>query len=180
MYVQPCCIEKELPQLLRERPFTFFQSNGDWTVKDLMKAVAYLVPDATCLLSIPEVDVYLLRLLHMYLLKGWYRNMVLVTRESQEALVRSVFGDSLPNVTYTSNNQVMDGVFALSNGNSRLLIQGPLLTEIDFTLCQYAGYYGTDSAVFYGGIEALIAKVRTGARILSDDKELKLFLQKKL
>ena len=71
-------------------------------------------------------------------------------------------------------------MFALSNGNSRLLIQGPLLTEIDFTLCQYAGYYGTDSEVFYGGIEALIAKVRTGARILSDDKELKLFLQKKL
>ena len=79
MYIQPCCIEKEIPQLMRKQPFSFFQSNGDWTVQDLLKAVGSLVPHAVCLLAIPEADVFLLRTLRTYLSKGWLRALVLVT-----------------------------------------------------------------------------------------------------
>ena len=92
MYIQPCCIEKELPELLRKQPFCFFQSNGDWTVRDLMKAVSEMVPHAMCLMAIPEVDVYLLRTLRTYLSKGWYRGLVLVTAEPQGELVRQEMG----------------------------------------------------------------------------------------
>ena len=180
MYIQPCCINRELPELMRATPFTFFQSNGDWVLKDLMAAVGFLVPECTCLIAIPEVDVFLLRVLNTYLMKGWYRSLVLLTHDNQEGLVREVLSVSMEKVTYACNKQLMDGAFALSNGKHHLLVQGPLLLEKDFTLCQYAGYFGSDAAVLYSGIESLTAKVKTGAFVRSEEEMCLRMLNKRL
>ena len=124
MYIQPCCIEKEIPQLMRKQPFSFFQSNGDWTVQDLLKAVGSLVPHAVCLLAIPEADVFLLRTLRTYLSKGWLRALVLVTSTPQGELVKQEMGSMLPLMTYASHDQVQDGLLALTDFGRFLVVQG--------------------------------------------------------
>lgn len=178
MYIQPCCIEKEIPQLLKQDPFCFFQSNGDWTVRDLMKAVSEMVPHAVCLMALPEVDVYLLRTLRTYLSKGWYRGLVLVTAEPQGEMVKQEMGSMLPLVTYANHNQVQDGLLALTDFGKFLVVQGAMLTEKDFSLCQYSGYYGTDGKVFASAVEAVSARAKMGAFIVSPHEDIRSLLNK--
>lgn len=178
MYIQPCCIEKELPELLRKQPYSFFQSNGDWTATDLMKAVSCMVPHAVCLLAMPEVDVFLLRTLKTYLAKGWYRGLVLVTAEPQAELVKSEMGGMLPLVTYANHNQVQDGLLALTDFGKFLVVQGAMLAEKDFSLCLYTGYFGTDGKVFASAIEAVTARVKMGAFVKSAHEDIRSLLDK--
>lgn len=178
MYIQPCCIEKELPELMRKQPFSFFQSNGDWTVRDLLKSVGQLVPHAVCLLAIPEADVFLLRTLRTYLTKGWLRGLVLVTAEPQGELVKAEMSSMLPLVTYANHDQVQDGLLALTDFGRFLVVQGAMLTEKDFSLCQYAGYYGPGSQVFASAVEAVSARAKMGAFIKSPHADIKSLLDK--
>ena len=178
MYIQPCCIEKELPELLKKQPFSFFQSNGDWTVQDLMKAVSSLVPTSVCLLALPQVDVFLLRTLRTYLSKGWYRALVLVTAEPQGELVKQELNSMLPLVTYANHNQVQDGMLALTDFGKFLVIQGAMLTEKDFSLCQYAGFYGPSSTMFASAVEAVCARAKMGAFIRSPHADITSLLNK--
>lgn len=67
MYIQPCCIHRELPLLMRGTARCYFQSNVDWTLQDLMKAISCLVPSCEAVVCMPVVDVYLLRTLRTYL-----------------------------------------------------------------------------------------------------------------
>lgn len=178
MYIQPCCIEKELPELMRKQPFSFFQSNGDWTVQDLMKSVGQLVPHAVCLLALPEADVFLLRTLRTYLSKGWLRALVLVTAEPQGELVKAELQSYLPLVTYANHNQVQDGLLALTDFGKFLVVQGAMLTEKDFTLCQYTGYFGTSGEVFASAVEAVCARAKMGAFIKSPHEDIQSLLDK--
>lgn len=178
MYIQPCCIEKEIPQMMRKQPFSFFQSNGDWTVQDLLKAVGSLVPHAVCLLAIPEADVFLLRTLRTYLSKGWLRALVLVTSTPQGELVKQEMGSMLPLMTYASHDQVQDGLLALTDFGRFLVVQGAMLTEKDFSLCQYAGFYGPSSEVFASAVEALTARAKMGAFIRSPHEDIRSLLNK--
>lgn len=178
MYIQPCCIEKELPELLRKQPFAFFQSNGDWTTADLMKAVSCMVQNALCILSLPEVDVYLLRTLRTYLSKGWFRGLVLITAEPQAELVKSEMGGMLQLVTYVNNYQIQDGMFALTDFLNFIVIQGAMLTEKDFSLCLYSAYRGKDPNVFASAVESLTTKAKIGAFIKSQNEDIKSLLDK--
>lgn len=156
MYIQPCCIDKELPRLMRGTAHSYFQSNGDWTAQDLMKAISCLVPECEATLCLPTVDAYLLRRLRTYLAKGWYRRVTLVTRDDQSELIATeVHNDAF---AYAHHAQVTDCLFALTNGTEHLAITGPLLLEKDNLLHHYAGYYGRDAAVYKSAVEAVLAR----------------------
>lgn len=159
MYIEPCCMSRQLPALLKKQSYSFFQSNGDWTTSELIKAVTYLVKDPVALLAMQETDVFLLRELNRFLQKKWWKSLVLVTGESQQDLVNSFFADR-GNVLYVHSNQVIDGQLALTNFQTHLYIQGPMLTQNDFTLCNYAAYLGKDHAAFRSMVESLIPKAR--------------------
>lgn len=179
MYIQPCCIEKELPALLRQSPFAFFQSNGDWLATDLMKSVSCLVSGAVALIAIDEADVFLLRTLRTYLAKDWYRGVILCTARQQTEQVESELAGYLDRVTYVGNPQIVDGMFALANASRYLVVQGPLLAEKDFSLCQYAGYFGSEAAPFRAATEALTAKVKTSAFLRSKDEWVEAVIHKR-
>ena len=159
MYIDPCCMSRQLPALLKKQPYSFFQSNGDWTASELIKAVTYLVKEPVALLGMQDVDVFLLRELNRFLQKGWWKSVVLVTGENKLDLVNSFFTDNV-NVLYVHSNQVIDGQLALTNFHTHLYIQGPLLVENDFTLCNYSAYYGKDHTAFRSMVEGLIPKAR--------------------
>lgn len=170
MYIQPCCINNELPPIARQ-PFAYFQSNGDWLLKDLMAAVGQLVPDAVCLITIPEVDVFTLRTLNTYLVKGWFKALLLVTNKPQTELVKNELAGNLDKVCYTFDSHILDGVFALTDFHRFLHIQGPLLLQTDFTLCMYSSSYGTDAGLFKSATEAITPKLKL-TTVLPNKNEL--------
>lgn len=161
MYIQPCCIERELPALLRSSAYNFFQSNGDWTLQQLMKAVSLLVdPCEEATIVCASLDAFHLRTLSAYLAKSWYARLRLLTHDNQKESVKGLLSGYGDRVTYAIDKQVVDGLFALRGGGRFLIIQGPMLMENDFTLCQYSAYYGTNEEVYKQALEAIQPKLR--------------------
>lgn len=179
MYIEPCCIDRHLPELLRKEPFCFFQSNGDWTVRDLMKAVSFLAAEGVALLAIPDVNVFLLRTLRTYLVKNWYHSLVLVTREDRTDLVTNEMGSSLSKIRYAFDRRLNGEIFALAGSERFLAIQGPMPLDKDFKLCHYAAYYGVSAEHFLSCTEAVVSIARVSPSITGEDKLIEQFLNKR-
>ena len=78
MYIEPCCIDKQLPALIRRSQggFCFFQTNGDCDLKKLLDSVSHMasgVGGHVLVLTVPEVDITMLRTLAYYFRRGWTR-----------------------------------------------------------------------------------------------------------
>jgi hypothetical protein len=172
--IEPCCIDRQLPALLRSNEDTsqYFSSNGDWTLRQLMMAVSYMVPGGVMVLAIPEVDVFLLRVLRTYLVKEWCNGIILLTWKNQEDMVRMELGKHLSSVAYAHDERYALSQFGLTNGSHSLVIIGPMLLEINNNYSTYSGYYGRDNDVFYNAMGGVISRVRTSKQIknsLNDD-----------
>lgn len=178
MYVQPCCINKDIPELLKENRLAFFQSNGDWMCSDLLGAVTWMVPEGVLVLSAPSVDVFFLRILARYLGNNWCKAVLLATGESHTEDVKQILGEWLHRVQYVCNERFQDGLLALANGKNYLNIQGPMLMENDFTLCQYAGCYSVNNRFFYQSTEAVLSALKTSAFIRAEVQEVQALLKK--
>ena len=171
MWVQPCCIDNELPKLLREAKggFCFFQTNGDCTLSKVLNAVSSMVGNDghVMVLTVGEVDVMMLRTLEQYLRREWSKAVLLLTAKSQEALVRSELGGYLKRVHYAVDPMVVDGQIALLGVNSEkcLIIQGAMLGQVDFSLSLYAAWLGKDKEVLGSAINPIVAKLKTKAVI---------------
>ena len=85
-YLEPCCIENQLPALLRrEKGNALFQTNGDVTIEKLMQAACCMASGGfgEYWICIREVDVVLMRFLRHWMNRGWIRELHLVgERES--------------------------------------------------------------------------------------------------
>jgi len=192
MWVQPCCIQNELPKLLRQAKggFCFFQTNGDCTLSKVLNAVSSMVGNNghVMVLTVSEVDVMMLRTLEQYLRREWSKAVLLLTARSQEALVRSELGGYLKRVHYAVDPMVVDGQVALlgcpkgDTGGDRprsdikditegsvptvsLIIQGAMLGQVDFSLSLYAAWLGKDKEVVKSAINPIVAKLKTKAVI---------------
>lgn len=175
MYLEPCCIVKELPKLLKGNTFrdktgrtrnaVCFQSGGDWTVTDLLKAVTCLADKGILILAMPEVDENLLRTLSTYLSREWCKELMLVTREGQEQLVRESLAGHLDNVTYSVNKGLYEGFLGLSNGLKYVAVNGPMLLDKDFSICQYSAMYGDDPDIIYSATDAFRPLLRMNSVI---------------
>lgn len=86
MYVEPCCVDNELPRLLRQSggSAVLFQTSGDVTLEHLMKAVMLMVGDRprVMTLAVPSTDAEVLALLQRYLRLEWVARLRLITSES--------------------------------------------------------------------------------------------------
>lgn len=177
MYIQPCCIDKELPPIAKQ-PVAYFQSNGDWLLSDLLSSIAYLVPGSVCLITIPEVDVYLLRTLNTYLEKGWFSALMLVTNINQTELVRGELGKHIDRVQYGSDSHLLDGCLALTNFGQHLVVLGPLLLTKDFTYCQYSSSYARTPDLYGQAIESITPKLKLSATIRSKNEWVQKILKR--
>lgn len=149
MFIEPCCIAKELPPLLRKQPFTHFNSNGDWLLTDMMDAVAHLVPQADMTLMLPHTGTFLLRHLAVYFRQGWTRSLRLLTSEDETEGVRR----ELPfeRVRYSWSSSMGDNgiiIFSPADGKGKTLaIQGEMLLQRRNRLCIYNAYFGSDKDI---------------------------------
>ena len=95
MFLEPCCIENQLPQLLRrERGHALFQTNGDVTIEKLMQAACCMASGGfgEYWIVVREADIVLMRTLAHWIDRGWIRRLCLLTEGDQRTLVASELG----------------------------------------------------------------------------------------
>lgn len=169
-YIEPCCIDHQLPPLLKSGGMTFFQTNGDVTLGKMMNAVSALAGDGHVLLiAVAEVDLLMLRAVDNYFRRGWTLGLMLVTQTNQQALVSSELGEWLGRVQYAADPMVLDGLTVFVGSRQAVVIQGAVLSEPDFSLCQYAGWCGSSGETLAQAIDPLVAKLKTKPLLRASD-----------
>ena len=175
-YIEPCCIDRQLPGLIKQSRagFCFFQTNGDVTLEKLLGAVSHMASGAgghILMLTVPEVDIPMLRTLAYYFRRGWTQALLLLTREAQTALIESELADYLASVHYAADPLIIDGQLAIIESVASaavpqqpakaLIIQGAMLSQPDFSLSLYAAWLGSDTDTIRAALDPAIAKLKT-------------------
>jgi hypothetical protein len=137
--IEPCCINTQLPQLMKSAKQGVFYSNGDWGIKKLMQAVSYMVDQqATVVLLMPCVDVYFCRMIRDWLTRGWMECLVLATKENCTALIKTEFSGLEDKVLYVCRKNLSTEAFIRYNAAQRLAIFGPLRIDNTNDFCTYS------------------------------------------
>jgi hypothetical protein len=179
-YIEPCCAERQLPVLIREsRGFCFFQTAGDVTIEKLYQATASLAGNEpkTMLLVVPEADLPLMRFLAYAFRRKWLCGLLLLTQTAQTALVEAELQDYLAAVHYAADPMVLDGLCVVVNeklrmkNNKALILQGPVLSHVDPSVCQYVACLTTSNDMVRQATDAVVAKLRLKPIIDHSDNE---------
>ena len=184
MYIEPCCIDKQLPALIRRSQggFCFFQTNGDCDLKKLLDSVSHMasgVGGHVLVLTLPEVDITMLRTLAYYFRRGWTRALLLLTRAVQTELIQTELADYIDHIHYAADPLIIDGQLAIlsaltvptstvpepAEGVEGLIIQGAMLSQPDFSLSLYTAWLGTDRDIIRSAIDPAIAKLKAKPQI---------------
>lgn len=188
MYIEPCCIDKQLPALIRRSQggFCFFQTNGDCDLKKLLDSVSHMasgVGGHVLVLTVPEVDITMLRTLAYYFRRGWTRALLLLTRAVQTELIQTELADYIDHIHYAADPLIIDGQLAILSALTvpvvrqahqpdtvpepveGLIIQGAMLSQPDFSLSLYTAWLGTDRDIIRSAIDPAIAKLKAKPQI---------------
>ena len=176
MYIEPCCIDKQLPALIRRSQggFCFFQTNGDCDLKKLLDSVSHMasgVGGHVLVLTLPEVDITMLRTLAYYFRRGWTRALLLLTRAVQTELIQTELADYIDHIHYAADPLIIDGQLAILSTSTvpelveGLIIQGAMLSQPDFSLSLYTACLTTDRDIIRSAIDPAIAKLKAKPQI---------------
>lgn len=183
-YIEPCCIERQLPGLLKTAGGAcFFQTNGDITLQKLMDATASMVGSRhTLILTVAELDAGIIRTLEQYLRREWTAALMLLTRTPQTSLIETELQPYLDRIHYACDPLIIDGQLAVLGTGSweeqseaqvpvpmtALIVQGAILGQPDFSLSLYSAWLGNDPTTIKSAIDPIVAKLKTKP-ILSAD-----------
>ena len=122
--MEPCCIGHQLPQLLKKYPLATWQSNGDVTFDKLMKAISCLAGNSlTVKIVIPTIDIPMLRLLLWYRQREWLKEVAILTKDDQTALMRSQLGMDFP-LTARHHDSVVESLLVIEGEKATVIVQG--------------------------------------------------------
>ena len=142
--MEPCCIGHQLPQLLKKYPLATWQSNGDVTFDKLMKAISCLAGNSlTVKVVIPMIDIPMLRLLLWYRQREWLKEVAILTKDDQTALMRSQLGMDFP-LTARHHDSVVESLLVIEGEKATVIVQGALLSVVTPGQYHYTTYVGTD------------------------------------
>lgn len=144
-FVEPCCVERQLPALLREYPMAAFQTNSDVTFLGMMKAVSCMAGNHLDItLMVPEVDVDMLRVLGWYDRRGWLNTATLLTAKLQTELINSELTPS--KVKTYHHEMVTDSMVVISGEAGMVVVQGALLSKATSGFRCYTAAFGKSSS----------------------------------
>lgn len=145
-FQEPCCIERNLPLLLREYPLCTWQSNGDVTFEKIIKAVSHLAGSALDItLLLPKAELPILRVLAWYQYRGWLKSLTIVTTADESNNIRKEFPADFP-VEILSHKSITDSLLIIRGTDGHAIVQGPLhaLPATQPTVERFTTYVGSD------------------------------------
>lgn len=176
MYIEPCCCERQLPQVLRSG-VPFFQTSGDVSFDKLLKSCASLAGmTLDMLLVVPAVDVPMLSVLCHYYHRGWLTGLSLLTHDDQRSLVSANLPEAL-SVTYAFDPALHDALFALTGTaekpspdapNATVIINGPLSSTPTPGITNYSCYFGRNEEHINSLIKPYLSDLTVKGRAQQD------------
>lgn len=166
--MEPCCIERTLPMLLRKNGgWMPWQSNGDITFAHILKALSCLAASPLEITLVTKTTTLpVLRTLKWYHQRGWLQKLTILTAPAPAPQDESP-GDTSesqekPNPTPTealdpakeipglemevlTHNDVSDDLLVISGAKATVIVQGRLLSEVAPARYNYVTYCGNDN-----------------------------------
>lgn len=132
MYIEPCCIDRQLPSVLRSRTATFF-SWGNWNLERLIHVcVAAFSGSKRLTVATASVDVYFCRYIRLLFQKGILTGFDLITSENEKETVFEVLAEYTDRVRYAVEPKSLVRVVALKTDQEQLVIQGDCPLNNDY------------------------------------------------
>lgn len=182
--IQPCCIDKKLPQLIKKGALgSFFFSQGDWGLSKLWNAVSLLVPSeyqfdsdnhivgskVFSLLVMKSIDEYALRLIRKYLERYWIEAIAIIVNDiDKEDMVRVELHGLLDRVCFIGGRReaLTAGIWIRATEAKSLVICGPIgIGNGNNQFCQYSSFLSDGDAVARQAIIPYRSILRLGAAI---------------
>ena len=152
MFLEPCCIENQLPQLLRrERGNALFQTNGDVTIEKLMQAACCMASGGfgEYWIVVREADIVLMRTLAHWIDRGWIRRLCLLTETDQRTLVASELGTERMKLTDYGWREGLAAsqLFCCIGDRETIVVQGEMMLQAATTarVTAYSASVGPNS-----------------------------------
>ena len=152
MFLEPCCIENQLPQLLRrERGHALFQTNGDVTIEKLMQAACCMASGGfgEYWIVVREADIVLMRTLAHWIDRGWIRRLCLLTETDQRTLVASELGTERMKLTDYGWREGLAAsqLFCCIGDRETIVVQGEMMLQAATTarVTAYSASVGPNS-----------------------------------
>ena len=164
--MEPCCVERTLPMLLRKNNgWLPWQTNGDVTADKILKAVAHLAGNEIRLTVVAvSVDVALLRTLAWYFRRGWLKSLTVLTQHDQSELIRGELSTFNSQLSTCDHPDVTDDMLIIEGEEQTVVVQGRLLTEVTPGHCQYITYVGTDADRIQQFTATATSKIKVASR----------------
>lgn len=173
-YIEPCCCDRQLPELFRN-DIVFFQTNGDVTEDKLLTSVSHLVGDGAILVYTNYmIDGRFLKVIKHYFERGWISGVILlcdtetvVTEVTRQHIVATL-GDYLENVHFAVDPLIVNSQMVLVGEKKFVVIRGDLSMTVNFGMSMFAGIcsnYPEDNVMLYSALAGTMAKARLKAVI---------------
>ena len=151
MYVDPCCVENQLPRQIRQSGghSVPFQTAGDVTLAHFMKGIMLMSGERprTLILCIPVLTTDVIRLLRRYMQLEWVSHLQLVTTATQVpadtyAQLREI-GVPMDRITYAPVADAQPlGLLMFTGDTHTIAIQGQIEPVPSHGLHLYTAIYG--------------------------------------
>ncbi len=172
-YLEPCCIENQLPSLLRrEKGHALFQTNGDVTIEKLMSAACCMANSGfgEYWIVVKEVDVVLMRFLRHWMNRGWIRELRLLTVGDQREMVALELGEELmKHVDYGWREGLGLEAFCVVGERESMVVQGEMLlaARTEAVMTAYTAAVGPNTRMLGsdGAVGSLIENLRAVLRL---------------
>ena len=172
-YLEPCCIENQLPALLRrEKANALFQTNGDVTIEKLMQAACCMASGGfgEYWICIREVDVVLMRFLRHWMLRGWVKRLHLLTATDQSEMVASELGEAwMKQTEYGWSDGLQMEMFCVVGETETVVVSGPMPLQASprQVLSNYSAFSGPISRLMgrEGIVGSLLSNIQAIFRV---------------
>ena len=173
MFLEPCCIENQLPALLRrERGNALFQTNGDVTIEKLMQAACCMASGGfgEYWIVVREADIVLMRTLAHWIDRGWIRRLCLLTEADQRTLVATELGEERMKLTdYGWREGLGLEAFCVVGERESMVVQGEMLLQprTEAVMTAYSAAVGPNERMLgsEGTVGSLIENLRAVLRV---------------
>ena len=148
MYVEPCCIDNQLPRLLRQSDghAAMFQTSGDVTLEHMIEALMPMVGDRprVLTLALPVVDDDVAALLQRYMRLEWVAHLNLITSQPLSELQPQLerIGVAMDRITVAIVTDATTlGLLVFTGASATAAVQGQLESSVRKGLHLYSALF---------------------------------------
>ena len=148
MYIEPCCIDNQLPRLLRQSDghAAMFQTSGDVTLEHMLEALMPMVGDRprVLTLALPVVDDDVAALLQRYMRLEWVAHLNLITSQPLTELQPQLERIGVPTDRITVaivTDATTLGLLVFTGATATAAVQGQLESTVRKGLHLYSALY---------------------------------------